>query len=218
MKDIRRLNKITRPIKFRRLKIVKWYVKDCLSSVIDNILYYYNYILYKLHYLDRYTYRDTTIEEKEVPLYKRKEIETDLIRATVEMKLEIENQYDVDYFHRGNKITYIVRDERKSRSFFVSHLSDISIRVTEDWAKISQLPIFKVAVLKPLKSNLEEQDPNYRTVDIDVSYIRNLRVKHILGDIDSTNISEEMVKYYYDYDFEQFLGHLKPLKLSDLIV
>ena len=218
MKDIRRLNKITRPIKFRRLKMMKGYVKDCLSSVIDNILYYYNYILYKIHYLDRYTYRDTTIEEKEVPLYKRKEIETDLIRATVDMELEIENQYDIDYFHRGNKITYIVRDERKSRSFFVSHLSDISIRVTEDWSKISQLPIFKVAVLKPLKSNLEEQDPNYRTVDIDVSYIRNLRVRHILGDIDSTNISEEMVKYYYDYDFEQFLGHLKSLKLSDLIV
>ena len=125
---------------------------------------------------------------------------------------------------KGDKkvITLYLKNEEKSRLYLESHLTDIGIRV-ENWYSVNSLPVFKVSVLDPevkpftVEKTLEPMD--YQTVTYNTGYLKNLTHKSIVGvDMNVEDVSEAMVKYYYDYAVDEFKKHLNNISLQDLIM
>ena len=53
MSDLSRFNKMTKPLKFRRLKIIQRYLKSLATRTITSVINGYYNILYKLHISDQ---------------------------------------------------------------------------------------------------------------------------------------------------------------------
>lgn len=58
----------------------------------------------------------------------------------------------------------------------------------------------------------------YETVYYDLFPLRNLKCVNFLGKIIPSDISESMLKYYYDYSYDLFLKKLNLITLRDLMI
>ena len=227
MSEKTRFYNMTKPVRFRRLKQAKMMIVLWCKALRERIIYFFNYILYKLHILKRYSYRDNVVQAIPLPYsINPKEVITDHFRGVVSMSLMQDKYIDLDYFYRekkgDKKVTLYLKNEEKTRLYLESHLTDIGIRV-KNWYSVNSLPVFKVSVLDPevkpftVEKTLEPMD--YQTVTYNTSYLKNLTHKSIVGvDMNVEDISEAMVKYYYDYAVDEFKKHLNNISLQDLIM
>ena len=227
MSEKTRFYNMTKPVRFRRLKQVKMMIVLWCKALRERIIYFFNYILYKLHILKRYSYRDNVVQAIPLPYsINPKEVITDHFRGVVSMSLMQDKYIDLDYFYRekkgDKKVTLYLKNEEKTRLYLESHLTDIGIRV-KNWYSVNSLPVFKVSVLDPevkpftVEKTLEPMD--YQTVTYNTGYLKNLTHKSIVGvDMNVEDVSEAMVKYYYDYAVDEFKKHLNNISLQDLIM
>ena len=227
MSEKTRFYNMTKPVRFRRLKQAKMMIVLWCKALRERIKYFFNYILYKLHILKRYSYRDNVVQAIPLPYsINPKEVITDHFRGVVSMSLIQDKYIDLDYFYRekkgDKKVTLYLKNEEKTRLYLESHLTDISIRV-KNWYAVDSLPVFKVSVLDPevkpftVEKTLEPMD--YQTVTYNTGYLKNLTHKSIVGvDMNVKDVSEAMVKYYYDYAVDEFKKHLNSISLQDLIM
>ena len=227
MSEKTRFYNMTKPVRFRRLKQAKMMIVLWCKALRERIIYFFNYILYKLHILKRYSYRDNVVQAIPLPYsINPKEVITDHFRGVVSMSLMQDKYIDLDYFYRekkgDKKVTLYLKNEEKTRLYLESHLNDIGIRV-KNWYSVDSLPVFKVSVLDPevkpftVEKTLEPMD--YQTVTYNTGYLKNLTHKSIVGvDMNVEDVSEAMVKYYYDYAVDEFKKHLNSISLQDLIM
>lgn len=228
MSDKTRFYKMTRPVKFRRLKLIFKSIGLTYEVGKERIKYLFNYLLYKLNILKRYSYRTNTEQVYPLEHYlKLKHIQTGNFAGTAIMNLVLVSDIDIDYFYRekdgAKKVTYVVKNNEKFSLFSSTILKDIAINVNGKYHLIDHLPTLKVA-LAPPKTTFGEA-PNeptklkYKTVTYDTRILKQLCHKNLLGvDMKPEDISEPMAKYYYEYscyEIERFLGDIL---LSSLVM
>lgn len=231
MSEKQRFYNMTRPPRFRSLKVCKGLFLSWCKALRERIIYLFNYILYKLHILQRYSYR--TNGEKVTPLpadFKFRSIETEYFRGVLFMKYITREEVDIDYFYRQNKDgskkrTLTLKDECKSRLLFTSsNLIDVCIKVSDKWYQCDSLPVFKIAVLDPEvrpydgSADTEKKNVEYTTQTFKVQALRNLRHQNLVGLTTPEEVSSPMLRYYYDFSCQEFLKSLGSLTLHDLLV
>ena len=228
MSEKTRFYNMTKPIRFRRLKQAKMMIVLWCKAQRELILYFFNYILYKLNILKRYSYRDNTEQVFSLPPnFKKREVHSNNFKGVVDMKFVKSTFYDIDYFYRHNKdgsekITLSVKNSEESIMYAESHLEDICLNVGGKWYSPHHLPTLKVAVNKePSPVRYDPSEPlapiEYDTVEYDLLPLRLLRYKNHLGKITLSDISESMLHYYYEGACNVFHDKLNSMCLHDLM-
>ena len=229
MNDKMKFHEMTKPMKFRRLKMAKQIITDWFVALRDVTRYNFNYLLYKLNILKRYTYRD--VVEMEVTshhILEEKEIQTDYFGGTVKMKLISSLDIDVDYFfykkrNGGMKITLLLRDSKEETLFTVTHLENIHVKVADQWYNVDNLPVFKVApILKPepvefVDASFIERPTEPRIVEYDIFKVKTYYHKLLVGKMSPEDITEAMYKFYYECSRKELEKIFSRLTLMDIM-
>lgn len=229
MSDKAKFHNMTKPVRFRRLKQAKMMIVLWCKAVRERIIYLFNYVLYKLNILKRYSYRDRTERVFSLPYgIKTQTVETNNFRGAVDMKLVMETFYDIDYFYRqkkdgSKKVTLYLKNEEESRLFVEAHLESVGLKIADKWYE-HNLPILKVAIMdrKPVVATFDTSAPlkpvEYDTVSYDLLPLKTLRWKNLLGKITLSDVSEPMLYYYYERACSEFREKLSSMNIHDLIV
>lgn len=227
MRDKIKFHEMTKPMKFRKLKMMKQYTVLWCKALRERIIYLTNYSLYKLNILKRFSYRDNGIEELPLPEnFNLCGVVSNVVRGVVQPRLIKESNIEVDYFYhedkKGNHIrTLTLKDRDESRLFLYNHLEDIKLNIADNWYDVSELPIFKVSVLPPLNAFSEEEplkELEYKTVTYNVGYLRGLRHKYLLELDFNESLSYGLLRAQYDFCCEEFKRHLDFITLDTLIM
>lgn len=235
MSDKTRFYRMTKPVRFRKLKQIFRTVrftygvgKEIISYLIK---YRFNYILYKLNIYKRYTYRDKSEKVLLSPPYTTfpmRSVQTKYFRGLVSMRLVEVTDIDTDYFYRerkdgSRKITMYVKNVENKSIYAESHLINISINVGGKWFNTNNnLPTFVMHEAERLKPFIPydriERPTEPKTVAYDVSKLRKLTYVSFLGlNITKDDISESMQKYYYGLAYENLHKELDSISLKDLM-
>lgn len=230
MNDKVKFHNMTKPTKFRRLKMMKQFIVLWCKALRELIQYSFNNILYHLKILKRYSYRDNV--EMAIPAphdLEIKSVTSQYFGGNVIMQLISSKDIDIDYFYRekkdgSKKITLSLKDHIDEKLFVDCHLDNIHIKVGDLWYDVDNLPVFKVAsIIKPEPvefTNLDfiEKPTEPKVVEYDITKLRTLRHRLFLGyDITLSDISMVMYNYYYDCSCGEFEKHLNNLTLSDIL-
>ena len=223
-----RFYNMTKPVKFRKLKLIFKSLGLTYEVGKERTIYRFNYILYKLNILKRYSYRDNV--EKVLPLpydLKEKSVTCENFGGLIKMQLVSHNNIDLDYFYfqkkdGSKKITLSLKDKDEQRMFVESHLENIHIKVGK-WFNVDHLPVFKMVYqdtngLTPYSGSEITKPIEVKTVEYDISKLKNLCYKSILGSLTVDDISEEMLNYYYECSCREFKEYLNTLTLHDLML
>ena len=229
MNDKMKFHEMTKPMKFRRLKMAKQIITDWIEGLRDFTKYNFNYLLYKLNILKRYTYRDT-VERIVTPphILEEEEIQTDYFGGTVKMKLISSLDIDVDYFfykkrNGGMKITLLLKDSKEETLFTVSHLEDIHIKVADQWHNVDHLPVFKMAsIIKPkpvefVDASFLERPTEFRVIEYDIFKVKTYFHKLLVGKMSPEDITEAMYKFYYECSRKELERIFSRLTLMDIM-
>lgn len=223
---------MTKPLKFRKLREMKTSVGHTYEVGMFKFKYLFNNILFKLHLLKRYSYRDSKDAIIAMPYHLEDiEVNNNTFRGVVKMKLIDKSYYDIDYFYRlkrdgTKKITLSLKNVEEHKVFAESFLEDIGIKINNKWYNVESLPQLKVAVpmtgLNPIpplnrKGKSEFIEPHFETVTYNLYPLRSLRLVTLLGDIQPSEISGAMLGYYYDYACKSMKTKLNSMTLGDLI-
>lgn len=227
MSEKARFYNMTKPIRFRRLRQVKMMIVLWCKAVRERIKYLFNYVLYKLNILQRYSYRDRTEQVFSLPYnIKMREVQSNTFKGVVVTKIIKETFYDIDYFYRqkkdgSKKVTLYLKNEEESRLFTESHLEEICLKVSSRWYQPDHLPTLKVAVMDVKPVAFDPSAPlkpvEYDTVEYDLLPLKTLRYKSLLGKITLSDISEPMLYYYYELAVGEFSKKLNSMTLHDLM-
>ena len=223
-----RFYNMTKPVKFRKLKLIFKSLGLTYEVGKERTIYRFNYILYKLNILKRYSYRDNVVKVLPLPYeLKEKSVTCENFGGLIKMQLVSHNNIDLDYFYfqkkdGSKKITLSLKDRDEQRMFVESHLEDIHIKVGK-WFNVDHLPVFKVVYRDTNEltsySDSEITKPiEVKTVEYDISKLKNLCYKSILGSLTVDDISEEMLNYYYECSCREFKEYLNTLTLHDLML
>lgn len=229
MSEKARFHSMTRPVRFRKLKQAKMMIVLWCKAVRERIIYLFNYVLYKLNILKRYSYRDNSVQVLPLPHQVLiKKVESSNFMGNVVMTLLLSTDIDVDYFYREKKngekkVTMYLKNHEESRLFTESHLDNIWIKI-DKWYNVNALPIFKVAFLEDQR--LEPSDPtqplkrpDYETRTYNIEVLKKLTHKSLLGvNMKPKDISEPMLHYYYNFSVGEFKKYLNNLSLQDLLM
>ena len=236
MNDKVRFHNMTKPIKFRRLKQMKMMTVLWCKALRERTIYLFNYLLYKLKILKRYSYRDKVakvISTSNIPLPELKEVISKYVKGIVMMRPVSETDIDIDYFYRerrdgSRKITLWVKNEKATRIFVDSYLKNICLRVGDKWYDVDKLPVFKATILsedilpKHFNENESLRPVEVKTVSYDTAPLRKLRHRSLIQkcSTDDFNIpfSEKVLEYYYVQSYEAFVDALNKINLEDLIL
>lgn len=227
MSDKVKFHNMTKPMKFRRSKLFKQRIVLWCGTLRERIIYLFNYILYKLHILNRYSYRDMV--EKVVPFpheFEEKSINSKYFGGTVKMQLIRREYVDLDYFYYkrkdgSSKRTLTVNDFTDINFEVVAYLKDIHINVANHWYNVDHLPTFK-GFIEPELTAWEgdiKQDITLevKTVDYDIKILKNLRLKYLLNP-GQEDLSKPMVDHYYDLVKGEFGRLLSSMTLADIMI
>ena len=231
-----RFFEMTKPMKFRWLKMMKNYTVLWWRGVRERIKYNSYNILYKLHILKRYNYRtDWTEKFLPAPVF-NKHIHTKHYDVVLVSQIREVYMNDTDYFYRqmkdgSKKILYVVKDEEEHKFFLMGHLENVSMSVDgKDFYAIDHLPLFKVAIfepdLKPFNEDWKPSEPTFRTVTYDTRKLKGLRHWLILSDSglrnnyydDKLQLSKAELDYCFNEQVREFEHYLNNLSLKDLEV
>lgn len=232
MSDKTRFYRMTKPVRFRKLKQIFRTIrftygvgKERISYLIK---YRFNYILYKLNIYKRYTYRDKSEKVLLSPPYTTfhiRSVQTKYFRGLVSMHLVEVTNIDTDYFYRerndgSRKIIMYVKNVETKSMYAESHLINICINVDGKWFNTTNnLPTFVVHNMNRLKTFIPytNKDDNH-TFTYDIEKLRKLKHTSFLGtNITEDDISESMQKYYYGLAYENLHKELDSLSLKDLM-
>lgn len=233
MSDLEKFHRMTKPMKHSRLRMFMNYVEDVRAGWKDRVLYYWNYMLYKLkRYRKRYSYR-TVCEEEVVPYsfpFRMRSLITSNFSATVVPTMVKLKDANIDYFYKVFKsdsgieckeITYINHFEEKERWYLRVTLKDIKLRIGDAFYDIEHLPVVKTSIMspegKPDVFNEEVTLPVYETKTYDTGRVRNLMQTFYLGLSDS-DFSSDDLRDLYLMSAESVEEYLAKLNLSDLEV
>ena len=126
MSDLSRFNKMTKPLKFRRLKIIQRYLKSLATRTITSVINGYYNILYKLHIYNRYSYRDMADRTISSPFsLPHNFVGDNVFSATVGMDFIERHLVFRDYFYKKYKngkerIVYKVIDLDRTELYAVT--------------------------------------------------------------------------------------------------
>lgn len=231
MSEKAKFHNMTKPIRFRWLKLAKQIFADWCWSFRDVITYNFNYLLYKLNILKRYSYRDMveqviSLDHKHPKLQVAK---SDTFKGVVKMCLINETHYDIDYFYRQKKngekkITLTLKNEEENRVFFESHLEDVCLFINDRWYEPYNLPTLKVATFQPPKASFCGREDvllnpvEYDTVTYDLLPIKTLKFQSFVGKMQLSDVSEPMIHYYYNIACEGFIKKLNSMNIHDLMI
>lgn len=211
-------NRISQPVKFRRLKLWR---KDT-RYVIKYILYN---VLNKLHILGRYTY--TSMGEDYGTKYPNPaRIDTSLFSATVEGRLYKEEYEVIDYFftkkslkgdNTPNNVKKVIlnveNDSYRCTHFLELRLIDHCVKLSGNSYSISNFPTVKAY---PVFDSLTPASPkivqNGNTIHYDFNDLCRLCVNNVVS---SDDINSEEIKHYYEYGCKVLEDMLESKKLSD---
>lgn len=229
MSEKARFHEMTKPMKFRRLKMVKQFTADWCVAQRERIKYLFNYLLYKLKILNRYSYRDNVERVVTSPhILEEEKIQTEYFGGTVNMKLISVLDIDVDYFYYKKKdgsikITMTLKDSKEETLFTVSHLENIHIKVGDQWHDVNHLPVFKMAsIVKPkpvefVDASFIEKPIEPRVVEYDIFKLKTYYHKLLVGKMSPTDITEAMYKFYYECSRKELLKVFSRLTLMDIM-
>lgn len=234
MSEQLKFHRMTRPIKFRRLRLFFKSVGHSYEVGVDKCKYLFNYLLYKLNILKRYT--NNTHEDIWRPTINgvlsevyEKPIKSKHFTGVLQSSLVDELEAKVDYFYyidkRGLKhITYTVcnweRHLYKMRTSFIKPglVIDGKEYVYGEVPKIVQQfikPEIPKAFGGELKS-LEKVKP--QVVEYDLSKLLNLAYERILGDSAELDVSYATVQHSLLEAQQEFQKYLDNLTLKDIEV
>ena len=219
MSDKTKFYKMTKPIKFRKLRLVFMTIVLWCKAQRERILYLFNYLLYKMNILQRYSYRDNVEQAYPHPSPESTMVTSKYFRAIVGMGVTQETSIHQDYFYRlkkdgTKKITYTVIDEEKHRLFLESYLFGIELNIADSWRLADCMPIMKVYIGQahnPIKNTMD-----YKTVEYDLTPLRSLRIKDIIGDMKLEELTRPVYLYYYETSCRRFAEKLNTMSLADL--
>lgn len=228
MSELERFHNMTKPIKFRKLKMVKQFVSDWCKAQRERIKYLFNYLLYKLNILKRYSYRDIVERVVSSPNNLRDRITTDFVNGVVRMKVISSLDINIDYFYYekkdgSKKITLTLKDHREETLFAVSYLDDISLKVHDQWYYVDNLPTFKIhSLIKPkpiefVDSSFIDKPIEPRVIEFDVFRLKTFHHKLMIGKMSLSDVSEVMYNYYYECSRDGLQKELGKLTLMDIM-
>lgn len=194
-------NRLTKSVKFRRLKLWKEDIRYVIKYNIYNILN-------KLHILGRYSFKshgESHGEEYPNPIY----IETPLFSAKVVSRLYEERYEVIDYFftkksikgdNTPNNVKKVVLDVRNNSYrctyYLESRLVEVKVRLAGKVYDINSLPTVKV-YLPPTYSEVSPTTPQEgRTVKYNFKDLWTLKVSSVVS---TDDIDSEEVKHYYEH-------------------
>ena len=126
---------------------------------------------------------------------------------------------DKDYFYRtkkdgSKKITYTIKDEEKTQVFLDSCLKSINIKVADRWYLADYMPTIKAFIGKNF--NDVEDRMEFKTVEYDLTPLRNLKMRDVIDVLRVEHLSENVVYYHYEKACSQFKYTLSRMSLADL--
>lgn len=214
IKELREFDRMTRPVKFRRLKMIgQWLHRDVIKYKVYNILY-------KLHLLKRYSYRTEDEVNFHAPDFKPRTVETSNFLATVLCKLSELVFIEQDYFYtekRGvKKIRYVIKDETRKTKMLTCYLDTVCLKIGDRVYMPEHLPVIKVSVIENFKNSQIDgvtPIPQFTQVTYDVSKIEKLRSRVILN-----TFNPDEVSYTYTNQCLEFMRAMDKFTLKDLEV
>ena len=220
--EYKELYRITKPLRFRRLKMIKQITFDWFSAIRERIIYLYYIILYKLNIIKRCNYRDNGEDILPLPHpTKFKRMETDVLEGEVIMKMIHSWSVESDYFYseskeKGRKIKYVIKDNTTSRWFTEVSLTNLSVKIDGKNYYVQHLPTLKMAIAKPIFDiGCTIDSIEYDTVTIDVDRLKKIRSRTFLGNND---VSKEELEYLYDCSYDYLVQYCEKIRLADLIL
>lgn len=230
MSEKERFHRMTKPIKFRKLRVIFKSLDSIYKVYRHKLKYLTNYILYKIKILKRYSYRD--MAERVVSLPHNLElhgVETEDYRATVKMQVIIRHYWDMDYFYRKTRngsenITMWVSEIDETKIHLRSHLEDIQIYVKENdsWYDVSELPSIKIVHthLEPI-TKLWEKEHNTKPREVKTVEYNIRPLRKLIHDIDTNcenilELTKPRLEGYYDYVCCQFIKALREIPIDTI--
>lgn len=237
MNDKLKFHHMTRPIKFRRLRLFCKSVGHSYEVGVDKSKYLFNYLLYKLNILKRYTHNThediwrPTIRGIVSEVYE-KPIKSKCFTGILQSSLVDELEAKVDYFYyidkRGLKhITYTVcnweKHLYKMRTSFIKPglIIDGKEYVYGDTPKIVRT--FKQPKIKPerfdenkIVGNIKMPEPE--VIQYDLTKLLNLCYERVLGDNAELDVSYATVQHSLFEAQQEFQKYLNTLTLRDIEV
>lgn len=221
MNDKRKFIKMTKPIRFRRLRLIKQTIKDWKGHISYVIKYNICNILYKLKILKRYDYRDSGIMEIPLPPYKREIVLTPLCVGTINLRLVKSYNFEIDHFMRSKKnsnanvIVFKVSDYSEVKYILTATLTDIKVYIDCKLFAVDEHPYLKAWVLSPFQP--DPKNPKYEVKRYNLSNLQKLRKQYIINDVvNNDTVSKEVIDYYLKCSIEDFEKYLKNMTLKDL--
>lgn len=222
MSDKTRFFRMTRPIKFRKVRLLKrafvhwWTTKPA---------YYYNVLLVKLGRRKRHVYKDhytlyPKISSRDLTGSEHfKVIETPLLRCSVVPSIEQVVFIDEDYFYKidrkGNKkITHVVKNLNDNIIALKVDLSHICIQFDKT---LGYRAIDEIELKVSYRSDLSESPVSYETKRLDINKIRQLHYSTVLGVNTVEQIRFHVIKFLYKKAVAAFKEKLDSITLKDLI-
>ena len=219
MSDKTKFHRMTKPIKFRKVRLVLQTIVLWLSAQRERIIYLFNYLLYKMNILQRYSYRDNVERVYPVPNLKVNTVETRYFKGDVIMVATRVTSIDRDYFYRvrkdgSKKITLTLKDEEKTQVFLDSHLDNICIMIAGSWYSSHHMPTIKVCMHR--EHNPRDFEVKYETAEFDLTPLRNMRMRDVIDTLRVEDISDPIFYFHYEKACFQFKYSLGNMDLSDL--
>lgn len=217
---------MTKPIKHRGLKMIKQYISYLTDSVINSAKYKYCNILSNLNIYKRETFKDSTSSISPFPVPKTLIGDRDF-KVNLSAVFTTITEVDRDYFRNSKGgIEFVVKDEERSylqAEFFVD---DVFIKMGDSYNLIaSGLPYVKVLEYfnPPQAFNQSffttEEPVNINTITLDVTKIRGLSLKVMLGTERSVDsVSEAERNYHYECACDKMREYINRLTKKDLEV
>ena len=220
MSDKTKFHRMTKPIKFRKVRLVLQTIVLWLSAQRERIIYLFNYLLYKLNILQRYSYRDNVEKVYPLPNPEITTVETRYFKGDVIMNATKVTSIDRDYFYRvkkdgSKKTTLTLKDEEKTQVFLDSHLENICIMIAGKWYQANHMPTIK-AVNSILSDDPFDYEVEFKTVEYDLTPLRSLRMRDMIDVVRVEHMSGAIFYYHYEKACCQFKYSLDRMDLSDL--
>lgn len=225
MSSKQKFMEITKPMKFRNSRK---FLSRC-KALRERIIYLFNYILYKIHILDRYSYRDNGERHLGVLPYHKIITHKNLV-ASLEVRVIEHKNVNQDWFYFKNRLNrkYVVCDCEEVETHLVGVLTNLGIKVdgATDFTYVDylNLPTYRVLSTESLRpTSLEYKGeerlikPEYTEYTIDLNKIRNLKnvkCQHCKAEY----ISGTEMKYFYDLILEEYQAYFKDFNFNSIMV
>lgn len=233
MSDRLKFHRHTRPIRFRRLKLFFQSVGRTYEVGTDKCKYLFNYVLYKLNILKRYTYTDDNIVWRPtingLPICEThmEDFKTKHFIGTIKSEFADHVSVHQDYFYREcggkKKRTYTVVDKAKHEYILVSSVVKPGLIIDgveyhyDGTLKVVQM--YKPPILNPFDKKLKSLDKiEPQTVEYDLTKLYNIKYSIILGTSLKLDVSYATVQDALAETRENIIKYLNTLTLHDLEV